>query len=296
MIWYRNNQPLTSNDDCEINVEEGVSTIKIRNVDKKKVGKYEVVIENTKHVTAKSASTIKLLKAPDESEITPPVFTKLIRPTRIHLGDIVMLETEVKSSPCASFQWFVGTTEIASYAKQNKLNNITITNKDNVSCLCIEDITKEFIGVVTCRAENFAGSVACSASMLLDESEKESVGEAPVILTPLVPTTVMDGEPIELTCEAIGQPWPSVEWYHGESLIQKARDVTMARLQSGLCEIRIREAFPEMSGKYKCVATNEFGSCTTESVVDVEGRTTVYCFSKCMELVCMLSCDSSFIS
>ncbi|KOB68689.1 Kettin protein, partial [Operophtera brumata] len=80
----------------------------------------------------------------------------------------------------------------------------------------------------------------------------------------------MDGEPIELACVIAGQPWPRVDWYQGDRLIQKARDVAMARQQSGLCEICIREAFPEMSGTYKCVATNEFGSCTTESIVDVE--------------------------
>lgn len=270
VTWYRNNQPLQMSEECEIIFENGLTSVTVHNANKSKVGRYEVVVERNE-VIAKSASSVKLLKSPEESEIIPPVFIRPVRPTRVHIGDIVMLETEVVSQPCASLQWFIGTTELASHAKQNKLNNIYVTNKNNVSCLCIENITKEYIGVVTCRAENVAGSVSCSASLMATEEEREDSGCAPTVEEPLSAATVMDGEPIVLTCRVLGQPVPHIQWFHADDLIQKARDITIARLETGLCEICIKEAFPEMSGTYKCVATNEFGSCTTECVVEVEG-------------------------
>lgn len=273
LTWFRNNKPL-KNDDCEIENSEGFSKIKVLNVDKKKVGRYEVIIEKN-NVIAKSASSIKLLKPNEDTGIEPPVFTRLLRPTKVCLNDILMVETEVMSNPCASFQWFIGTTDIASFSKQHKLDNICITTKNNVSCLCIENVNKDFIGLITCRAENVAGSVSCSATMLLKDGEEPKIGDAPTVVSPLNPITVMDGEPIELTCKITGTPWPQVDWYHDEGLIKKARDVVMARQQSGLCEIRIKEAFPEMSGTYKCVATNEFGSCSTECLVDVEGSSSI---------------------
>lgn len=269
VMWYRNNQPLEPNEECVIHTENGVSTIHVQNVDKKKVGKYEVVIDN-KNVVAKSASSIKLLKSLEEDEILPPVFTKPIRPKTVVLGDIVLLEAEVISNPTASFQWFIDTREVTTYAKQNKLTNIYVTSRENVSCLCIENISADFLGVITCRAENFAGSVSCSAS-LLEQQVKESAGQAPVIITPLESVTVMDGEPIKISCIIEGQPWPHIDWYHDGESVQRARDITVARQESGLCELCIKEAFPEMSGTYSCVATNEYGSCNCECTVYIEG-------------------------
>lgn len=272
ITWYCNNQPLKPNDDCIINTEKGESIIKIRNADKKKVGKYEVVIQSKDKIT-KSSSSVKLKKSKEEDEIKPPVFDRSLKPKEVYEGQILLVEAEVNSTPYASFQWFVDTREMTSYAKENKLTNIFVTTRGNVSCLCIEDITKTYEGVVTCKAENFAGSVACSASLQILERERyhEPKGLAPFVSVSLQPTTVMDGEPVVLTCEIIGQPWPIIEWYHNESPIKRARDVILARQESGLCELCMKEAFPEMEGKYKCVATNEFGSCSTECVVIVEG-------------------------
>lgn len=267
--WYRNNQLLEPNDDCDIVNENGKSRIKIHNADKKKAGKYEVVIERNNIIT-KSASSVKLVKT-NESEIVPPIFIRPLRPKEVCLGDIVLLETEVISSPCASFQWFIDTKEVVSYAKEKKLNNIYVTNRDNISCLCIENITKDLVGVMTCRAENFAGSVSCSASLVLIPMEKEIMGEAPSFIKLLDSTTVMDGEPIALTCKVMGQPWPKIDWYHDGKSIEKARDIIVARQASGLCELCIKEAFPEMAGTYCCKATNEFGSCSSECILNVEG-------------------------
>lgn len=269
VMWYRNNQLLVTSEDCVIHTENGISTVQLQNVDKKKVGKYEVIVEKN-NVVAKSASSIKLIKSLNEDQISPPVFIKPIRPKKVILGDIVLLEAEVTSSPTASFQWFIDTREVTTYAKQNKLTNIYVTNRENVSCLCIENISKDFLGVVTCRAENFAGSVSCSAS-LLEQQDKEFIGEAPIIITPLESVTIMDGEPIKLSCKIRGQPWPQIDWYHDGTHVERARDITVARQESGLCELCIKEAFPEMSGKYACVATNEFGSCNCECTVDIEG-------------------------
>lgn len=279
IAWYCNNQLLEPKDDCVINTEKGRSDIKIFRANKKKIGKYEVVIRS-KDKISKSSSSVKLRKRSDEDEIKPPAFVRPLKPKEVYEGEILLLEVEVESTPCASFQWFVDTREILSYAKENKLTNIFVTTRGNVSCLCIENVTKTYKGVVTCRAENFAGSVACSASLEILEREGhiEPEGLAPYVNIPLQPITVMDGEPLVLTCEIVGQPWPIIEWYHDEQPIKRARDVILARQESGLCELCVKEAFPEMDGKYKCVAKNEFGSCSTECVVTVEGSNPLQAF------------------
>lgn len=279
--WYRNNQLLEQSDECDIVHEEGLSKITILNADKKKAGKYEVIIESNNKVV-KSASTVKLSKPSDEIEIQPPVFIKLLEPKKVFAGEIVLLQTEVISNPSASFQWYIDTNEVTSYAKQNKLTNIYVSNKENLSCLCIENINNELVGVITCRAENFAGSVSCSATLSIEDIKEERIGHAPKIIKPLNSITVMDGEPIIINCEISGQPWPKIEWYHNNQCIPRARDITVARQESGLCELCIKEAFPEMAGVYRCEATNPFGICSSECVVDIEGSNISVRFDECM--------------
>lgn len=272
VTWFRNNQLVEPRDDCIIKTEKGKSSVYVSDTNKSKIGKYEVVIES-KDKTIKAACSVKLTKSFDEGQVQPPEFIRPLYPKEIRLGDILLMEAEVISSPCASFQWFINTKEVTSHAKENKLNNIYVTNRENVSCLCIENITEDLIGIITCRAENFAGSVSCSTSLILlgEENISELLGQSPKFVMPLESATIMDGEPINLTCQVTGIPWPKIQWYHDDKCIQKARDITFARQESGLCGVCIKEAFPEMSGKYKCVATNSFGSSSTECIVNVEG-------------------------
>lgn len=287
ITWFCNNQLLEQNDSCHISVKNGKSIIKITNADKKKIGKYEVVLENN-NIVCKSASTVKLVKETDEEIIQPPLFIKPLRPKYVDIGDIVLLETSVQSNPCASFQWFIGNKDVVSYTKENKIRNIYITNKNNISCLCIENMTRELFGIITCRAENFGGSVSCSASLLMSDHVKPALGKLPEFIVPLVSTTVMDGDQIMLKCTVLGEPWPEINWYHNDKIIEWARDVTFGRQESGLCELCIKEAFPEMSGKYSCVAINEFGSSSCECFVTVEGSETVLVICACLNLTQIL--------
>ncbi|XP_045510204.1 titin-like [Colias croceus] len=270
ITWFMNNKAIEENDDCIIHTETGKSIVKIRHADKKKIGKYEVILENN-NIVAKSASTVKLNKSVGVENVNPPVFIRPLQPKFVRLGDVILLETEVTSNPCASFQWFLGNREVSTYIKQNKIRNMYVTSKDNISCLCIENITNNLEGIITCRAENFSGSVSSSASLFVVSDAVDNVlGEPPKFIDHLKPTTVMDGDPILLSCTVVGEPWPKIEWFHHEKLLEVARDVTIGRQESGLCELCIKEAFPEMTGIYKCVATNEFGQCTNDCVVNVE--------------------------
>lgn len=288
--WYRNNQILDSNEDCAIVIEKDRSVIKIKDVNKKKIGKYEVVIESANKIV-KSASTVKLLKNTDDDYVQPPKFVKTIKPISVNMNDIVVIDATVDSNPPASFQWFIGTKEVTLLAKEQKLDNIYVRTCDNSSSLCIENINNDFKGIITCRAENFGGSVSCSASLEINEVEIDSDGFPPAIVVPLESTIVMDGDSIILNCVVTGVPIPKINWYHNKTQLKKARDIQFARQGSGICELKIKEAFPEMSGVYSCTAINKYGRCTSECVVTVEGRiinkSLIICMIKITQ-ICMI--------
>lgn len=268
--WYHNNQPLEQNDTCMIKTEKGRSTIKISDANKKKVGKYEVVIEKDNKLV-KSGSSVKLHKPSEEEEILPPSFTELLRPTAAQLGAPLLLQTAVRSLPVASFTWFLGNREIKQFASENKLDDIYVTTENNASCLYIESLREDALGTITCRAENFAGSVSCSASLAEAAVVTDAAGCAPTVRAPLEQVRVMDGDTIELECAFSGSPAPRVHWHRDGGTLLRARDLAFGRWADGLCHLTVREAFPEMTGTYRCTATNDYGSCATECHVTVEG-------------------------
>lgn len=275
--WLKNNQSIASNECYSILIQKGKSTLNIINLDKSKSGKYEVIIECEKKVV-KSSCAIKLVKIKDEEIIEAPIFTKTLKPTSVKKNDIFIVDTIVESYPLASFQWFIGSKEVNALSKENKLDNIYVTTHNNVSSLCIENINSDFEGIITCRAENFGGSVSCSASLQVSDTRiPDEHVEAPAFIQPLISTTIMDGEPIILKCITSGWPRPKILWEHNKIQLKKARDIHFGRQSSGLCELFIKEAFPEMSGTYKCIAINEFGSCSSECTVTIEGSVTTLC-------------------
>lgn len=61
-----------------------------------------------------------------------------------------------------------------------------------------------------------------------------------------------------------GQPEPIVKWYRDDSEIQSSTDFEISYTNEGT-SLSIAEAFPEDSGRFKCVITNADGSATSEA-------------------------------
>ena len=75
----------------------------------------------------------------------------------------------------------------------------------------------------------------------------------PNIINPPNNETVGLREALNLTCEAMGNPPPSYQWYQDGEKIPGAN----------LPFLFIPEAAPENRGSYTCVATNENGIATS---------------------------------
>lgn len=75
---------------------------------------------------------------------------------------------------------------------------------DNHSVLTISEVLVGHSGVYTCRAENVAGSVTCTASLnVLPETKWDRAIEleSPWFVKKLSPVRVMDGECATLMCQ-----------------------------------------------------------------------------------------------
>uniref|UniRef100_A0AAR2IJ36 Heparan sulfate proteoglycan 2 n=1 Tax=Pygocentrus nattereri TaxID=42514 RepID=A0AAR2IJ36_PYGNA len=87
------------------------------------------------------------------------------------------------------------------------------------------------------------------------------------VLTPKGPLRVKVGEPINLECQAAGEPRPSVTWHR----LDNARKTMVNRRKFLSSVLQILVARPEDSGTYVCIAQNNQGTTETRIEVIVEG-------------------------
>lgn len=78
-----------------------------------------------------------------------------------------------------------------------------VVSEANRSVLLVREIGPQHAGEFTCRAENVAGSVTCTATLALVDVEWEEATEllSPYFIQPVTPQKVMDGQRVLFTCQ-----------------------------------------------------------------------------------------------
>ena len=79
-----------------------------------------------------------------------------------------------------------------------------MVTSENRSVLLVREILPEHTGDYTCRAENVAGSVTCTATVnVVQDTEWQEVTElvSPTFVRKLANVRVMDGEEVQFTCQ-----------------------------------------------------------------------------------------------
>ncbi|XP_029911416.1 basement membrane-specific heparan sulfate proteoglycan core protein isoform X2 [Myripristis murdjan] len=118
-------------------------------------------------------------------------------------------------------------------------------------------------GAYRCVASNLFGITQSIVSLI--------VREAPVAtVTPLGPVRVRVGEPINLECQASGEPRPSVTWHRLDSTRKTMLSSPVPMESNAVMQILV--ARPEDSGTYVCTARNNEGTSENRVEVIVEGN------------------------
>lgn len=265
--WLKNGKEVVLEDSVVITTTESTTNLTIKNVDRKRSGKYEVVIKNPSG-EARSSGSVVVTDDKESLDIQTPRFIEPLSPKMVVEDDVVILEAIVESNPVSSFQWFINGVPVKS-------NDITrIVTRENKSILMIETFKKTNVGSYTCRAENVGGSVTSTASINIIESyDDEEVSEfkSPSFVQKIKPVAVMDGEKLYLECKVQGSPIPKVQWFHNNQLIKETKDISILQDNSGICSLTISEVFPEDGGEYSCKAINTLGEAVCSTQISVEG-------------------------
>ncbi|XP_077403679.1 basement membrane-specific heparan sulfate proteoglycan core protein isoform X10 [Vanacampus margaritifer] len=117
-------------------------------------------------------------------------------------------------------------------------------------------------GAYRCVASNPFGITHTIVSLIVKESPVATV-------TPVGPVYIRVGEPINLECQASGEPRPSVSWHRLDSNRKIKLSSPVPAESNAVMQILV--ARPEDSGAYVCVARNIEGSSETRVDVIVQG-------------------------
>uniref|UniRef100_A0AAQ5ZDB4 Heparan sulfate proteoglycan 2 n=1 Tax=Amphiprion ocellaris TaxID=80972 RepID=A0AAQ5ZDB4_AMPOC len=122
------------------------------------------------------------------------------------------------------------------------------------SVMTITNARRSNHGAYRCVASNPFGITHTIVSLIVKESPVATV-------TPVGPLHVRVGEPINLECQASGEPRPSVSWHRFKVI----------GFDGKTHFLQILVARPEDSGTYVCAARNNEGTTETKVEVFVEG-------------------------
>lgn len=130
------------------------------------------------------------------------------------------------------------------------------------SVLTIANARPSNKGTYRCVASNMFGITQSIVSLIVRESPVAAV-------TPKGPVRVRVGEPINLECQASGEPRPSVTWHRLDSSRKTMLSSPVPMESNAVMQVLV--ARPEDSGTYVCTARSNEGTSETRVEVIVEG-------------------------
>ncbi|XP_069756931.1 myopalladin isoform X2 [Narcine bancroftii] len=101
---------------------------------------------------------------------------------------------------------------------------------------------------------------------------------APVFIKPLQDVTAMEGQLVVLESRIKGVPFPKIEWYREETLIEDSPEFRILQKKprsmsdsEEICTLVIAEAFAEDSGMFTCTARNKYGTMSSTARLTIPG-------------------------
>ncbi|XP_059511622.1 basement membrane-specific heparan sulfate proteoglycan core protein isoform X10 [Stegostoma tigrinum] len=228
ITWHRSAGSLTSNHQVQGRV---LRILRMRPAD---VGDYICRAEN---IYGTQEVKFSVLVLPSTSQGTAPTVLVHPSPSSVREGDMLELHCQVTGQPEPRITW------------HRSAGSLTSNHQVQGRVLRILRMRPADVGDYICRAENIYGTQEVKFSVLVLPSTSRN---APTVLVQPTPTTVREGEMLQLHCQVTGQPPPRVTWYRAAGSL-----TTDHQVQGHV--LRILRVSPADTGDYICRAENVYG-------------------------------------
>ncbi|XP_051537747.1 neural cell adhesion molecule 1-like isoform X6 [Myxocyprinus asiaticus] len=247
VTWARGNVLLESGEKYSLN-EDG-SELTIKDIKKVDEGEYKCIARNKAGERSEEVSL---------NVFVQPKITFLDNHTATELEEQITLTCEATGDPTPNIIWSFG-RRIFTENEQSLDGNVIVRSDARVSSLTLKYVQFTDAGQYLCTARNSIGQDI--QSMYLE------VRYAPKIQGPAAVFT-WEGNPANITCEALAHPGASVSWFHeGQHL--PSSNTTNVKIYN-TPTVSFLEVTPESQndfGSYNCTATNVIGTESKEFIL-----------------------------
>lgn len=174
-----------------------------------------------------------------------PSVSPFVFPGKNSVGSLI--KVTCFSAQAQSLRWLKDGKQLVSGT-----GGVDIKAVEGVLLLVIQNVQPENSGNYTCIARNQRGSASYSAFL--------AVTAPPKFRNTLKDRTITSADEFSLDCDAYGFPEPEILWRKGGKPLQKTR------------VLKIGGDLRSISGRYSCVASNEFGSIEQSVEISVSSK------------------------
>ncbi|XP_067873656.1 basement membrane-specific heparan sulfate proteoglycan core protein isoform X2 [Heterodontus francisci] len=244
ITWYRPAGPLTANHQVQ------GPMLRILHVSPADAGDYICRAENVYGMRE-----VKFLVTVTSSspQGTAPTVKIHASPTSIREGEMLELRCQVTGQPEPRVTWY------------RAAGSLTTNHQVQGPVLRILHMTPADVGDYICRAENVVATREVKFSVSVTSTPFSQEG-APIVRVQPTPTSVTEGQMLELHCQVTGQPEPMITWYKADGYLTANHQVEGPVL-------RILQVTPDDGGDYICRAENIFGMQQLKFSVSVTSTT-----------------------
>ncbi|XP_075041291.1 hemicentin-2 [Mixophyes fleayi] len=246
ITWYRNNTPLTPQEN--IHVQSGGRVLKVLNAHIEDGGTYACLVTNAAG-EAKKTFIVNISVPPtiedDEND----------KAYRVAEGQTILLRCRASGRPAPRISWFRDSqplqsgdgVQISNDGSELRIQAATVFSAGHYVCLAINPVAE--------RSKHFVLTVLVSPT--ISGTPDDATNEEVIVIV---------NNPLSLICEALGFPIPSITWLKNGEPFKDSRNVKIIPGGHGL---QILNAQEDDAGQYTCVVTNEIGEAIRNYEVKV---------------------------
>ena len=226
---------------------EITSELRLKNLTHVDIGAYQCIVDNIYGATYSTKANITVYVYP-QFVLTP-------RDKTVQGGATASLKCSATGVPQPDISWQKDSGKDFPAASERRIHMDLETNTFE-----IRDVRAADMGIYTCTASNLAGAITTNISL--------NVLEVPRFVKPMEDKVVAAGETAVLECQASGSPRPVLAWRkdHGPLAPTERHFFTADNQLLIIVKVEAGDA-----GQYQCQMTNQLGSSTQTSFLQVEG-------------------------